>query len=118
MPHHGSCHCGNVTFEFESVIDGAASCNCSICSRKGALLFAVAEGEFKLLTPPDQTSTYTFNNHSIVHRFCKTCGMQPYAEHAERKSIYVNLRCVDDIDLSSVPVVDFDGKSVYLLPVQ
>jgi hypothetical protein len=111
VTHRGSCHCRKVQFEFEGTIDGAAACNCSICSRKGGLLFAVARTDFKLLTSEGELSDYTFNNHAIVHRFCKICGMHPFAEHAGRTSVYVNLRCVEGIDLASVPVMDFDGKS-------
>ena len=110
--HHGSCHCGKVKFQFEATIDGAARCNCSICSRKGGLLFAVPDTQFKLLTSSAELSSYAFNKRAIVHRFCKTGGMQPFADHAEGKSVYVNLRCVDDLDLASVPVVEFDGRSV------
>ena len=39
MNYRGSCHCGNVKFEAEGTIDGALSCNCSMCSRKGSLLW-------------------------------------------------------------------------------
>jgi hypothetical protein len=69
MLHHGSCHCGKVKFEFEGTIDGAVACNCSICSRKGALLWAAPEADFKLLTALAEMSAYTFNTHAIVHRF-------------------------------------------------
>jgi len=110
--HRGSCHCGRVRFEFEAAIDGAVTCNCSICSRKGAVLFAASESSFRLLTPADQMSTYTFNRHAIAHRFCKTCGMQPYSEHAGTHSVYINLRCVEGVDLASVPIMAFDGKSL------
>jgi hypothetical protein len=109
--HRGSCHCGKVKFEFDGTIDGAVACNCSICSRKGGLLFAVAEADFRLLTPDGELSAYAFNTRAIVHRFCKTCGMQPFAGHAEQKSVYVNLRCVEGLDLASVPAMAFYGKS-------
>lgn len=111
MTHHGSCHCERVKFEFEGTIDAAVACNCSICSRKGGLLWAAPEADFKALTPDSEMSAYTFNNHVIKHRFCRTCGMQAFAEHADQKSVYVNLRCVDGLDLKAIPVVEFDGKS-------
>jgi hypothetical protein len=110
--HRGSCHCGRVQFAFDAAIDAAITCNCSICARKGAILFAAPPDSFRLLTPVDEMSTYTFNTHAIAHRFCKTCGMQPYSEHAEGRSVYVNLRCVDGVDLASVPVMAFDGRSL------
>jgi hypothetical protein len=110
--HRGSCHCGRVKFEFEAAIDGAVSCNCSICSRKGAILLAAPVDSFRLLTPAGETSSYTFNTHAIAHRFCKTCGIQPFSEHADGRSVYINLRCVEGLDLASVPIMAFDGKSL------
>src|SRR5690606_31463096 len=39
MPaHHGSCHCGAVQFDVEMELSGLATCNCSMCSRSGAIL--------------------------------------------------------------------------------
>ncbi|TIX55989.1 MAG: GFA family protein, partial [Mesorhizobium sp.] len=57
---------------------------------------------------------YTFGNHVIAHRFCRTCGVHPFAEdvsEGSERSAYVNINCLDDIDLGAVPVIDFDGRS-------
>ncbi|MDP6953456.1 MAG: GFA family protein, partial [Alphaproteobacteria bacterium] len=35
--YHGSCHCGTVTFEVEADLSKIIECNCSICTKKGAL---------------------------------------------------------------------------------
>jgi hypothetical protein len=73
MPTHtGSCHCGRIAFEVEGDIDSALACNCSICSRKGSLLWFVPRDKLKLKTPEDAASTYEFNKHVIKHRFCPT----------------------------------------------
>ena len=67
-----------------------------------------------LLTPEENTRAYTFNEHVIQHRFCPTCGIHPYAEAADpsgKKMAAINLRCIDDLDLSAVKVVEFDGRS-------
>ena len=34
--HHGSCHCGKVTFEVQAKLDYVVDCNCSLCRRKAA----------------------------------------------------------------------------------
>ena len=115
MLYRGSCHCGQVAFEVDGEIEGAVACNCSICGRKGALLWAVPRDDLRLLTPEEAMGRYTFNKQAIVHRFCKTCGIHPFAEDAgpeSRRSAYVNLRCLTEIDLASVPVMDFDGRSL------
>ncbi|TWI00986.1 hypothetical protein IP90_02608 [Luteimonas cucumeris] len=113
MIHKGSCHCGAVAFEFEGDIDAAITCNCSICSRKAPVLTAITRDRFRLLTAEDAAATYTFNKHAIRHRFCRTCGIHPYGESgdADDASIYVNLRCLQDFDLASVPIHAFDGRS-------
>jgi hypothetical protein len=90
-------------------------CNCSICSRKGALLWAVPRDKLRLRGPGQGIGTYTFNNHVIAHRFCKTCGMHPYAEDVASKddrSAYVNVRCLEGVEPSSFPVFEFDGRSM------
>lgn len=74
--YKGSCHCGNVAFEVEGEITGAMACNCSICSRKGALMWFVPRDKLRLHTAEADIATYTFNKHVIKHRFCPTCGMR------------------------------------------
>lgn len=115
MLYRGSCHCGHVAFEAEGEIEAVVACNCSICSRKGALLWAVPRDKLRLLGPEDGIGDYTFNRHVIRHRFCRTCGMHPYAEDADQTgepSAYVNVRCLEDVDIAPIPTIDFDGKSL------
>jgi hypothetical protein len=115
MLYKGSCHCSQVAFEVEGELEGAVACNCSICSRKGALLWAVPRDHLRLLAPEEAMGRYTFNKHAIVHRFCKTCGIHPFSEDAgagNSRSVYINLRCLTDVDLASVPVMEFDGRSL------
>ncbi|MGH8454748.1 MAG: GFA family protein [Nevskiales bacterium] len=115
MIHNGSCHCGNVAFEVEGEIGGAVACNCSICSRRGSLLWFVPRDKLRLLTADESAATYTFNKHVIQHRFCPTCGIHPYGEGVDPKGnrmAAINIRCLEDIDLASVPVQDFDGRSI------
>jgi hypothetical protein len=114
MSLKGSCHCGKVAFEVEGTPDSGLACNCSICSRKGSLLWFTPKVNFRLLTPEDTASTYEFNTHKIKHRFCPTCGIHPYAEAAGPDGTPVaaiNLRCLEGFDLGSVPVQHFDGLS-------
>jgi hypothetical protein len=114
MTYRSSCHCGNVAIEVEGTIDQAISCNCSICQRKGSLLWFVPKAHSKLLTDDANAAAYLFNKHLIRHRFCKTCGMHPYAEGKDAKGnemVAVNVRCIEGIDLASVPVMEYDGRS-------
>lgn len=115
MTHKGSCHCGAVAFEVEGELTGAMACNCSICSRKGSLLWFVPRDRFRLLTSADALSTYTFNKHVIKHNFCRTCGIHPYGEGTDRQGnrmAAVNIRCLEGIELEAVPVKQFDGRAL------
>ncbi|MES2037928.1 MAG: GFA family protein [Pseudomonadota bacterium] len=113
--HKGSCHCGKIAFEVEGEIESALACNCSICQRKGSLLWFVPRTQFHLTTPEDAASTYVFNKHVILHKFCPTCGMHPYAEGVDPKGnkvAAINIRCLEDIDLAAIPVHQYDGRAL------
>ena len=113
MMYKGSCHCGNIAFEVEGEIKDAMACNCSICQRKGSLLWFVPRDKMRL-TSEQHVGTYTFNKHVIKHHFCQTCGIHPYAEAKDPKgnpTAAINIRCLEGIDLGSIPVKHFDGRS-------
>lgn len=115
MIYKGSCHCGRVAFEVEGDLNGAMACNCSMCSRKGSLLWFVARDKLRLMTSEADLGAYTFNKRAIQHRFCNTCGIHPYGEGADpngNRMAAINIRCLEGIDLESVPVQKFDGKSL------
>lgn len=115
MIYKGSCHCGKIAFEVQGELQGAMACNCSICSRKGVLMWFVPREKLRLLTPEEAASTYTFNKHVIKHRFCPTCGIHPYGEGIDpngNRMAAINIRCLEGIDLASIPVQNFDGRSL------
>src|SRR5690606_9332226 len=85
MKYRGNCHCGKVAYEVEGELGEVLACNCSICTRKGSLLWFVPRSSFRLLTPEDEAGTYTFNRHHVRHRFCRTCGIHPYAEGGDAR---------------------------------
>ena len=114
MKYRGSCHCGSVAYEVEGEIKSALSCNCSMCQRKGSLLWFVPRDALTLTTPESASRVYQFNKHVISHRFCPTCGVHPYADGVDPKGnrvAAVNVRCLENVDLASVPVTLFDGRS-------
>lgn len=114
MVYQGSCHCGKIAFEVEGELSGAMACNCSICSRKGSLMWFVPREQLRLLTPEQDLATYTFNKHVIQHHFCPTCGIHPFGEGVDPKGnriAAINIRCLENIDLASVPVQNYDGRS-------
>ena len=115
MNYQGSCHCGRVRFEVDGEIGGAMACNCSICQRKGSLMWFVPRAALHLLTPDEDAARYLFNKHRISHRFCAACGIHPFGEAispAGQPMAAVNIRCLEGIDLAAIAVTQFDGRAV------
>ena len=115
MLYSGSCHCGNIAFLVEGTLDGVMSCNCSICQRKGSLMWFVSRDQLKLQTPDENASTYTFNRHVIKHRFCPRCGVHAFGETVDAKGnpvAAINARCLEVVELEKLPLKRFDGRSL------
>lgn len=90
------------------------TCNCSICSRVGALMAFVPADTFRLAGAPAVTD-YQFGKKHIHHKFCTTCGVRCYAHGADDKGkemVAINLRCLADFDELSLPVEMFDGAKL------
>ena len=114
MLHHGSCHCGKISFEVEGDFTEALDCNCSLCRRRGGLLAFVTRDRFHLTTDSMNLSTYEFNQHVINHDFCATCGIAPFSEGRGpngRDMASINLRCLEDVDIDALVIRKFDGKN-------
>jgi hypothetical protein len=115
MQYKGSCHCGQIAFQAEGEIKDVLECNCSICQRKGSLLWFIPKDRFELLTPEKAMSTYTFNKHFIKHHFCPTCGIHPYAEAMDKSGkpmAAINVRVLEGVELKAFTVKPFNGRAV------
>jgi hypothetical protein len=115
MTYQGSCHCARNQFEVDCDLGPAIECNCSHCSRKGYLLWFVPREKFRMLTPESHLGTYTFNKHVIEHKFCLHCGCAPFGFGTDPKGVAtaaVNVRCVEGVDLVTLPRTPFDGRSL------
>lgn len=113
MSYQASCHCGAVTVDVDADLPTEAiSCNCSHCRRKGFLLTFVPR-EKVAVGGEESLSEYRFNTRTIAHRFCTTCGTQPFAEGPgpSGPGAMINLRCVPALDLDSLKITPFDGAS-------
>ena len=115
MTHHGSCHCGRIAFDLEGEVKDVIDCNCSMCRRRGSLLAFFPREALTLTTQERDHGTYRFNKQHIAHHFCPTCGIAPFSEGVDPRSgakmACVNVRCLPDVDLSSLNVQKFDGAS-------
>ena len=114
MTRRGSCHCGKIAFSIAADPTEANECNCSHCSRKGYLLAFLPRDALTLETPAEEMATYRFHKHVIAHHFCPTCGCAPFAEGKAPDGsamAAVNLRCLEDFDLSKLTIRQVDGRS-------
>ena len=111
--HHGSCHCGAVRFRVElDLTQPALTCNCSICGRSGSMLTFVAPEKFTLQQGEGNLIDYQFGRQNIHHLFCRTCGIKSFGRGQGRSGpmIAINVRCLDDVDVTTQPTQFFDGK--------
>jgi hypothetical protein len=112
--YEGSCHCGKVRFEIVTDLNSAAECNCSICTKKGALHHRVPPERFKLVAGEDALTLYQFGTKTAKHWFCKYCGIHPFSNPRAAPDQYsINVHCLDNVDLSkaSLEIKKFDGRN-------
>lgn len=117
--HHGSCHCGKVTFEADiDLAKGTGRCNCSYCAKVRNWSIGIKPAEFRLLTGQDDISEYGFRTDSTNHHvFCKHCGVRLYTHGhvAEIGGDYVSvmLSTFDDLPtnlLIAAPIRYMNGR--------
>jgi hypothetical protein len=114
----GGCHCGAVRYRVTMApLDKVMSCNCTICAKTGSVLTFVPAAQFELLAGADALADYQWGKKRIHHLFCTRCGIRSFARGAMPDGtpmVAVNARCLDDVDLASLTVKPFDGKSLPL----
>lgn len=117
MGYQGSCHCGAIVFEVDAEVPTEAlACNCSHCRRKGFILAPVPADAVKVVKGAEALAEYYFNNRTIAHPFCLTCGCQPFGVRTKpgpggNTMTAVNLRLVPSIDLDKLKITMMDGAS-------
>ena len=112
MKLQGGCHCGKVRFEVEGSPERVSQCNCSVCTKKAYLHWIIPPAQFRLLTPEQDLTTYTFNSGTAQHHFCKVCGIAPfYIPRSDPDKVDVNARCLDGVDVAKLKMEFFDGRN-------
>lgn len=126
VTYHGSCHCGAVRFEVDADIDHVRVCDCSICSKRGALNFRVPPRDFRLLTPLADMSCYQWGTFSAKDYFCPTCGILPFRRPrtptddetarglTQTETWTINVRCLAGVDLDAIPQKTLEGSKLPL----
>jgi len=126
MKHKGSCHCGNTRFEVTADINRLRVCDCSICRRRGALIFRVPAQDFTLLSPWENLSVYQWGSGTAKDYFCKTCGILPFRkpsaptrqEQSKGMQVFkgwaINVRCLDSVDIDQLPKEQIFGSNLII----
>jgi hypothetical protein len=107
----GSCLCGAVRWELDTVPESATACNCTACRRYGTLWAYDFEGEG--IRVSGLAKAYVRGDCLGFH-FCPECGCVAYWRglHDDtdgRRRIAVNLRLTDPAPIAHVLIDHFDG---------
>lgn len=113
--YEGACHCGQISYEIEGEIDQVIDCNCTICSKKGYLLWLVPGERLRFKSGEKELASYTFRTHKIEHHFCPRCGCAPFGigqDPQGHPKVAVNVRCLQGVNPSTLKIISFDGLSL------
>jgi hypothetical protein len=113
--YKGSCHCRGVRFEIETEqpLGPYFRCNCSLCSRKSAIMGAAPRESLQVIQGQELVSKYQWNTLEAEHFFCKVCGI--YTHHfmrGETQTAGVNMACIEGFDIFAIGEVEVgEGKN-------
>ena len=109
----GRCHCGSVEFQVASDLADPVRCNCSFCTRRGAVLQKVPVEQFGVITGNENLSRYGAREFSD-HFFCKNCGIHTFTRSTRNNenAVVVSLACLSGVDLDSIVPRIFDGAKI------
>lgn len=126
-----SCHCGATKIELPHLPESAGECNCTFCSRTGAVWGYYKPGELAIVSDTSG-KFYSASGNGNEHHFCANCGLQTWGVSPDWGSLYnadgtpkngdanampttqifaVNLRLIDDFDWSSIAIEKLDGRN-------
>lgn len=112
--YDGGCQCGAVNYEVDVDLDNTITCNCSRCQRMGFVLAFTPMDNFQLKSGEEKLTEYLFNNKSIQHLFCNTCGVESFAYGKMpdgSQTVAINVNCLSGVDPRTLDSQHVDGKS-------
>lgn len=120
MRYRGTCHCGATAFTTTASPATLTRCNCTFCSKRGALWLYADPAEFHLETPSEAQSLYSPTMPENRHHFCSVCGCTTFSDTPDWASgdmavrrIAINARLLDDFDIATAEIVDLDGRNLW-----
>ena len=81
---HGSCHCGNISFELDwepgPTEIPARACDCSFCTKHGGVWTSNPQGALSIrIKDRSLVSEYAFGTQTARFQICRQCGIVPVA---------------------------------------
>ena len=108
------CHCGSVELELTlpNGFENLRKCNCSICSRRNAVVASVSINNLKVVKGESELREYTFNTHTAKHYFCSICGIHTHHQRRSVPSEYgFNIACVEGVKIEDYKDIRYlDGR--------
>ena len=115
----GSCHCGQAGWTLTGDPGSVTACNCTLCSRYGALWAYDYEGERIAVSGPRTSYTRVGKaDPALEIQFCPTCGCVLCwrglrLEPDGRRRIAVNIRLAPLEAVADLPIDHFDGYDTF-----
>ena len=108
----GSCHCGKITIILAKQPDYLNDCNCSLCSKLGAIWGYVDSADVQIV---GETIAYTRQDRgqpSVRAYFCGCCGATTHwspMPHVPQDRMGINVRLFAAGDLTGIVLHYPDG---------
>ncbi|MEM8837472.1 MAG: GFA family protein [Pseudomonadota bacterium] len=100
-----TCHCGEVELEItvEGELASLSRCDCSLCSRRGAVMASVPLADLKVVKGAERLTLYQFHTRTAEHYFCSRCGIYTHHRRRSDPSRYAfNVACIEGVDPAAV----------------
>jgi hypothetical protein len=104
---HGSCHCGNISFDLrwlpEPLEIPARACTCSFCSKHGGVWTSNPNASLTVTgKEPSLVSRYAFGTHTAQFHVCGRCGIVPVVTSRIDDHLYavVSVNAFEGVDHS------------------
>jgi hypothetical protein len=121
MPYQGSCHCGALTYAYETALPPQEwpirACQCSFCRAHGARSTSDPRGAVQFhVRQPDRLKRYRFGQRITEFLICAECGVYMGAVTEISGSLYAiintNTLRPRPEGLKAPAAADYEGESV------
>jgi hypothetical protein len=116
---HGSCHCGNISFQLDWQPEPgeipARACSCAFCRKHGGVWTSCPSGSLVIeIGTPSRVNRYAFGTQTADFHVCAACGAVPVvtSDIGGRTYAVVNVNTFEGVDASLLrhAAANFDGE--------